>query len=101
MTVLGRALFHPVASGGIKDKQEGFRDSKTATVCFSDFQYIARFVILGSTLYRPLIEGRNMNHIGRVYWAFSLLYEATVPISRHKVVFFHSVANASFKVVTV
>lgn len=62
---------------------------------FHDFQYIARFVILGSTLYRPSIEERSRNHVDRVCRATSLLYDATIPISRHKVVFFRIASRVS------
>lgn len=66
---------------------------------FHDFQYIARLVIPGSTPYRFLIEERNKNHLDRVCWATSLLYDATIPISRHKVVFFRGAANSEIATV--
>lgn len=100
MTVLGRVPFYQ--SRKPKTNRGDFTAVKPRdNSVFHDFQYIARFVSLGSILHRPLVEGRSKNHLGRVCRATKLLYDTTIPISRHKVVFFLNVANANFKVATI
>lgn len=97
----GQGALSPVTSrpGESKTNRRDFAAVKPRDdTVFHDFQYMARPAIpcLGA-ISIPYLGGRNRNHPDRVCWATSLLYDATIPISRHKVVFFHSVVKANFQ----